>query len=92
MPQSFPNGCQSKTRCVHRWWIMVLDQLCICGKIPRLKRGLWNKESMWNKELREKKIWIADYGEGSPEIELLIGADFFGQPFTGRIHKLECGL
>ncbi|GFY63836.1 hypothetical protein TNIN_333221 [Trichonephila inaurata madagascariensis] len=63
----------------------VLDQLCICGK-TRLKRGLWNKE------LREKEICIADYGEGSPEIELLIGADFFGQPFTGRIHKLECGL
>ncbi|CAL1273140.1 unnamed protein product [Larinioides sclopetarius] len=66
--------------------IQVLDQLSICGKIPRLKRGLWNKE------LKEKKIWIADYGEGSPEIELLIGADFCGQLFTGLIHKLECGL
>ncbi|GFY63209.1 CCHC-type domain-containing protein [Trichonephila inaurata madagascariensis] len=64
----------------------VLDQLSICGKIPRLKRGLRNKE------LRKKKIWIADYGEGSHEIELLIGADFCGQLFTGLIHKLECGL
>ncbi|GFV89368.1 uncharacterized protein TNCV_4151881 [Trichonephila clavipes] len=62
------------------------DQLSICGKIPRLKRGLWNKE------LREKKIWITDYGEGSLEIELLIGVDFCGQLFTGLVHKLECGL
>ncbi|GFY48894.1 DUF1758 domain-containing protein [Trichonephila inaurata madagascariensis] len=66
--------------------IQVLDQLFICGKISGLKRGLWNKE------LREKKIWIADYGEGSPEIVLLIGADFCAQLFTGLIHKLECGL
>ncbi|GFY76688.1 integrase catalytic domain-containing protein [Trichonephila inaurata madagascariensis] len=51
-----------------------------------LKRGLWNKE------LREKKIWIADYAEGSPEIELFIGVDFCGQLFTGLIHKLESGL
>ncbi|GFS82669.1 integrase catalytic domain-containing protein [Nephila pilipes] len=64
----------------------VLDQLSICGTIPRIKKGLWNKE------LREKKIWIADYGEGTPEIELLIGADFSGQLFTELIHKLECGL
>ncbi|GFY54873.1 putative tick transposon [Trichonephila inaurata madagascariensis] len=64
----------------------VLDQLSICAQILRLKKGLWNKE------LREKKIWIADYGEGSPEIELLIGADFCGQLFTGLIHKLEYGL
>ncbi|GFY42138.1 integrase_H2C2 domain-containing protein [Trichonephila inaurata madagascariensis] len=66
--------------------VPVLDQLFICGKIARVKRGLWNKE------LREKKIWIADYGEGSPEIELLIGAGFCGPIFTELIHKLECGL
>ncbi|GFX32598.1 integrase catalytic domain-containing protein [Trichonephila clavipes] len=33
----------------------------------------------------------ADYGESLPEIELLTGADFYGQLFTG-INKLECGL
>ncbi|GFV85893.1 uncharacterized protein TNCV_1421961 [Trichonephila clavipes] len=68
----------------------ILDQLSICGKILKFKRGLWNKE------LREKKLWRererADYGEGSPEIELLIGADFCEQLFTGLIHELECGL
>ncbi|GFR27478.1 uncharacterized protein LOC103521977 [Trichonephila clavata] len=66
--------------------IQVLDQFSICRKIPRFKRGLGNKE------LREKKIWIADYGEGSPEIELLVGADFCGQLFNGLLHKIECGL
>ncbi|GFV54367.1 integrase_H2C2 domain-containing protein [Trichonephila clavipes] len=32
--------------------IQFWDQLFICRKIPRLKRGLWNKE------LRERKIWL----------------------------------
>ncbi|GFX86117.1 hypothetical protein TNCV_2341861 [Trichonephila clavipes] len=32
--------------------IQVLDQLSICGITPSLQSGLWNKE------LREKKIWI----------------------------------
>lgn len=66
--------------------IEVLEQSVICGKLPRLKRGPWEKE------LKDRNIWIADYGEGSPEIELLIGADYCGQLFTGEMQKLNSGL
>lgn len=39
-----------------------------------------------------KKIWIADYGKGFPDIELLIGADCCGQLFTGNRLTFKCGL
>lgn len=63
----------------------VLDQRAICGKLPRLQRGPWDKE------LKELGIWLSDYGEGQPTIELLIGADICGTLFTGKLHELSCG-
>ncbi|XP_071036397.1 uncharacterized protein [Parasteatoda tepidariorum] len=61
----------------------VLDQNVIYGNLPRLRKGPW---------LKDLKIWITDYGECQPEIELLIGADICGQLFTGNMYELECGL
>lgn len=66
--------------------LQVLDHGAICGKLPRLNRGPWEKE------LKQKNIWISDYGEGQPEIELLIGSDVCGTLFTGNLEKLDCGL
>ncbi|XP_054713053.1 uncharacterized protein LOC129222563 [Uloborus diversus] len=66
--------------------IQVLDQQTICGEVPRLKRGPWDVE------LSKKKIWITDSGKGLPDIELLIGADFCGELFTGKMEHLQCGL
>ncbi|KAG8202126.1 hypothetical protein JTE90_010487 [Oedothorax gibbosus] len=66
--------------------IEVLGQQTICGNIPRLKH------EPWDAELSDKRIWIADYGEGEPEIELLIGEDYCGQLSTGNMKHLQCGL
>jgi hypothetical protein len=64
----------------------ALDQSVICGDIPRLKKGPWERE------LREQNIWISDYGEGCPNIEVLLGADVCGSMLTGQLFKLKCGL
>ncbi|GFU93829.1 transposon Tf2-6 polyprotein [Trichonephila clavipes] len=66
--------------------IQVLDQPIMCGKIPRINKGIWEKE------LKGKNITLTDSGRGCPDIELLIGADFCGQLFSGNIWTLECGL
>ena len=42
--------------------------------------------------MKSHKIWISDYGEGCPDIEVLLGADICGSLLTGRILKLKCGL
>lgn len=31
-------------------------------------------------------------GEGTPDIEILIGADVAGKLLTGNVHQLKCGL
>jgi hypothetical protein len=64
----------------------ALDQSVICGDIPRLNKGPWERE------LREKNIWISDYGEGCPSFEVLLGADVCGALLTGQLFKLKCGL
>ncbi|GFY53283.1 uncharacterized protein TNIN_161931 [Trichonephila inaurata madagascariensis] len=66
--------------------IQVLDQPIICGKIPRINKGIWEKE------LKEKNITLTDHGRGCPDIELLIGDYFCGHLFSGNIWTLECVL
>ncbi|XP_035217893.1 uncharacterized protein LOC118191201 [Stegodyphus dumicola] len=66
--------------------LQVLDQQIICGNIPRLRRDLYKEK------LRENKIWLTSYGEGCPDIDLLIGADYCGNIFTGRICILKSNL
>jgi len=43
-------------------------------------------------ELKRKQIWISDLGEGSPEIEVLLGADAFSKLMTGQTLSLSNGL
>ena len=66
--------------------IEALDQNTICGKLPRLRNGPWLKE------LEEKGVWIPDFGEDTPEIDILIGSDWYGELLTGRKLNLGCGL
>ncbi|GFQ97380.1 integrase catalytic domain-containing protein [Trichonephila clavata] len=46
--------------------IQILDQPIICGKIPRINKGIWEKG------LKRKNIILTDHGRGYPDIELLI--------------------
>jgi len=64
----------------------VLDQKSICGSIPRMHKGRWMQE------LKEKSVWVADLGEDVPEIELLIGSDYYGSILTGKKVELQNGL
>jgi Putative peptidase (DUF1758) len=64
----------------------VLDSKKICGTIPRMKPGPWIRE------LKKNKIWVPDVGQGTPDIELLIGSDYYGRILTGKKHELENGL
>ena len=66
--------------------LRVLDQQQICGHIPRMCKGPWMHE------LRQRKIYVADLGGNSSEVELLIGADCYGHIATGRINQLSNGL
>ncbi len=66
--------------------VKVLDQNCICGVIPRMRKGAWMQE------LKKEKIWVPDLGEGQPEIQLLIGSDYYGRIMTGRKCDLSNGL
>ncbi|XP_024873895.1 uncharacterized protein LOC112455907 [Temnothorax curvispinosus] len=66
--------------------LTLLDQEKICGLLPRA-----NKHRVIE-DLRDKKIFVNDIGEGSPEIEVLIGADNFASLLTGRKVNLRCGL
>ncbi|GFU75375.1 DUF1758 domain-containing protein [Trichonephila clavipes] len=66
--------------------IRVLDQPIIGEKIPRINKGLWEKD------LKKKNVTLIDHRRGCPDIELLIGADFCGHLFSGNIWTLEWGL
>jgi hypothetical protein len=66
--------------------IEVLDKDKICETIPRLEKGSWMGE------LKKKHIFLSDLGVDWPDIELLIGADFYGELLTGRICALKSGL
>ncbi|XP_024868362.1 uncharacterized protein LOC112452400 [Temnothorax curvispinosus] len=66
--------------------LTLLDQEKICELLPRA-----NKHRVIE-DFRDKKIFVNDIGEGSPEIEVLIGADNFASLLTGRKVNLRCGL
>ncbi|XP_011860126.1 PREDICTED: uncharacterized protein LOC105557489, partial [Vollenhovia emeryi] len=66
--------------------LTLLDQERLCGLLPRV-----SKQKVI-KELKEKRIHVNDIGEGSPEIEVLIGADHYASMLTGRKENLRCGL
>ena len=58
----------------------------ICDKIPRMPRGPWLSE------LKEKGIYVNDIGDQQPDIEVLIGADYYANWLTGRKLCLNNGL
>lgn len=61
----------------------------ICGSIPRVPAGPWMEE------LYSRNIWLSDYHENpvdNPDVEILIGSDYWGQLVTGRQVRLKCGL
>src|SRR5207237_10784074 len=66
--------------------LTVMDHEKICNKLPRMDKGAWLKE------LKNKKIWLTDIGTNYPDIELLIGADYFGGLDVGNVCKLKNGL
>ncbi|XP_029661935.1 uncharacterized protein LOC115234759 [Formica exsecta] len=66
--------------------LILLDQEKICGLLPRA-----NKQNVIE-DLNQKRVFVNDVGEGSPEIEVLIGADNFASLLTGRRKSLRCGL
>jgi Putative peptidase (DUF1758) len=43
-------------------------------------------------ELKEKRIFVTDFGPGEGEIELLIGSDYYTQWMTGNNFCLKNGL
>ncbi len=49
-------------------------------------------EGPWLQELVGKGIRINDHGYECPQIELLIGADWWGKLLTARVEQLSCGL
>ncbi|UYV84481.1 hypothetical protein LAZ67_X002350 [Cordylochernes scorpioides] len=44
------------------------------------------------RKLKKKGIKIDDVGRGHPEIEVLIGANYWGKIMLDRKEQLECGL
>lgn len=46
-----------------------LDQIIICGDIPRVSKGPILKE------LKNDNIWLSGFGQDCPQIEMLIGSD-----------------
>lgn len=66
--------------------LTLLDQEKICGLLPRVikHRAI--------EDLKEKKIFMSNVREGSPEIKILVGADNFALLLTGRKESLRCGL
>ena len=61
-----------------------LDQTVICNNIVPVTPGPWMSE------LLEYNIQLSDVSDG--DIEILIGVDFAGSLYTGRVIQLECGL
>ena len=58
----------------------------ICSSVPRMQ----NCPRM--AELKEKRIFVTDFGPGEGEIELLIGSDYYTQWMTGNNFCLKNGL
>lgn len=66
--------------------IRAFDQPKICGPLPRIAKGPWIEK------LKSEGIQITDVGLNPSPIELLIGADFAGKIYTGKIVRLCPGL
>ncbi|KAF8774818.1 hypothetical protein HNY73_017331 [Argiope bruennichi] len=66
--------------------ISVLDEKKICGAIPRVS----NPDIF--PILKRKNIELSDTGEDTPEIDLLIGADYLGVLLTGSIEHIDKNL
>ena len=65
----------------------VLETDQICSNIPKLTVGPWMNK------LKQKRIWISDLkNHEDQEIDLLIGADFYGRLLTGCVHQLDANL
>lgn len=50
------------------------------------------KEGICFKEVQEKGIQLLDLGAISPQIELLIRADYVVKLFSGLLFQLKCGF
>ncbi|XP_021959688.1 uncharacterized protein LOC110855589 [Folsomia candida] len=70
----------------HRESLAVLDRDDICGLIARVPSGPWIKE------LANQGVHLTDFTSDSPEIEILIGSDYYGKLMTGRVVQLNGGL
>ncbi|KAL1448563.1 hypothetical protein WDU94_013886, partial [Cyamophila willieti] len=63
----------------------VMDQDKICTSVPIVPSGSWMQE------LAEQNIQLSD-NSTRQEVDILIGSDTAAKMWTGRVHKLECGL
>ncbi|XP_018577341.1 uncharacterized protein LOC108915711 [Anoplophora glabripennis] len=63
----------------------ALDQPYICNEVAPIFNGPWMEE------FKRLGVSISD-SENSDPIELLLGADIVGSLYTGRLHKIQCGL
>ncbi|GBM33545.1 hypothetical protein AVEN_197304-1 [Araneus ventricosus] len=66
--------------------ISVLDVKKICGDIPPVHNPNINPI------LKRKNVHLSDIGEDTPEIGLLIGADYLGALLTGTIEPIDNNL
>ncbi|GFS58399.1 putative tick transposon [Trichonephila clavipes] len=66
--------------------IPVLDQPIICGSIPSLQKGPWTLE------LAERGTHATDIDCVNSQFDLLIGSDFAGNIYTGKIQKLRTSI
>lgn len=69
--------------------LVLRETPVICGNLPRVPHGPWIQE------LKKKKIWITDMEVAkveNPDIDVLIGSDYWGQLVTGKPIKLNSGL
>ncbi|OXA42202.1 hypothetical protein Fcan01_23221 [Folsomia candida] len=57
----------------------VLEEPEICGELSRVPRGPWIKE------LADKSIFLSDFTSECPDIEILIGSDYYGSVITGKV-------
>ncbi|XP_021959629.1 uncharacterized protein LOC110855533 [Folsomia candida] len=69
--------------------IIFRESPTICGDIQRIPAGPWMNE------LEKRKIFLSDFEMSHvdhPDIELLIGSDYWGQFVCGKPLMLSCGL
>ncbi|GBM47202.1 hypothetical protein AVEN_271263-1 [Araneus ventricosus] len=64
----------------------ALDQLTICNDVTPVNAGPWMRKR------QETNITLADVGEKSQPVQVLIDADLFGKFLTGHRRSLSCGM